>query len=109
MVRTRADNYDERRQEILDTAANLFAQRGFDATSISSIAQKCGVSKALLYHYYESKEALLYAMLHSHCNLLVETATNATAALGDPTSRLYNLIRELMKLYVDSHDKHVVL
>lgn len=69
MVRPRADNYEERRQEILDGAASMFAERGFDGTSIATIAQKCGVSKALLYHYYESKEALLFDMLHSHCNL----------------------------------------
>ncbi len=52
----------EKRQQILDTAINLFADSGFHATSISSIAKEAGVSKGLMYNYFESKEALLYAI-----------------------------------------------
>jgi AcrR family transcriptional regulator len=109
MVRPRAENYDERRREILDGAASMFAERGFDGTSIASIAQFLGVSKALLYHYYQSKEALLYDMLHSHCQLLVETATSAVKFGDGPEAQLDSLVRALMRLYVSSRDKHVVL
>lgn len=109
MVRPRADNYDERRLEILDGAASMFAERGFDGTSIATIAQKCGVSKALLYHYYESKEALLYDILHSHCNLLVETAEGAIEKSAQPKEQLDQFIKDLMHLYMDSRDKHIVL
>jgi AcrR family transcriptional regulator len=52
----------EKRQQILDAAINLFADSGFHATSISSIAKEAGVSKGLMYNYFESKEALLYAI-----------------------------------------------
>jgi AcrR family transcriptional regulator len=109
MVRPRADNYDERRQEIRDAAAAIFAERGFDGTSIADIARKCGVSKALLYHYYDSKEALLYDMLHSHCRLLAETATESLHEQALPEQQLGNLVRALMRLYMGSRDKHVVL
>jgi AcrR family transcriptional regulator len=109
MVRPRADNYEERRQEILDGAASMFAERGFDGTSIATIAQKCGVSKALLYHYYESKEALLFDMLHSHCNLLVQTAERAIEVDTKPKDQLDQFVKELMHLYMDSRDKHIVL
>lgn len=69
MVRPRAENYQERRSEILDAAASIFAERGFDGTSTSAIAVKCGVSKALLYHYFTSKEEILFEMLVAHCQL----------------------------------------
>lgn len=112
MARPRADNYDQRRQEILDTAATMFAERGYDGTSIADIAQRCGVSKALLYHYYTSKDALLYDMLRSHCRLLVETASNALGPPdqnNQPEQRLQSLVRALMKLYMSSREQHIVL
>lgn len=116
MVRPRAENYEERRQEILDAAASMFAAKGFDGTSMSAIAMRCGVSKALLYHYYQSKEELLYSMLLSHCNLLVATATTAldgssfpNGIMPAPEIKLKALIRSLMQLYMESRDKHIVL
>lgn len=52
----------EKRQQILDAALKLFADSGFHATSISNIAKEAGVSKGLMYNYFESKETLLYAI-----------------------------------------------
>lgn len=99
----------ERRQEILDGAAAMFAKNGFDGTGIATIAQHLGVSKALLYHYYQSKEALLYDMLHVHCQLLVRTAGSAVEEHDSAELRLQSVIRALMRLYVQSRDKHIVL
>ncbi len=52
-----------KRQQILDTALNLFSDSGFHATSISKIAKEAGISKGLMYNYFESKEALLFAIV----------------------------------------------
>ncbi len=109
MVRPRAENYLERQQGILDAAAAMFAKHGFNGTSIAALADSCGVSKALLYHYYDSKEALLYDMLLVHCKLLSETAVNATLQSDTPETQLNSLVRALMDLYMNSRDKHVVL
>lgn len=109
MVRPRADNYEQRRGEILDAAASMFAEKGFDGSSISQIAKSCGVSKALVYHYYQSKEAILYSMLHGHCKLLVKTAQNARKSSTDPEIQLKELNRRLMDLYMESRSKHVTL
>lgn len=109
MARPRAEDYNEKRQYILDRAATLFAAQGFSATSISAIAQYCGVSKALLYHYYRSKEALLFDVLDSHCTLLVQTAVHATNKQDRPDKQLKQLIRALMAIYVEAKDKHIVL
>lgn len=109
MVRPRAENYLERQQGILDAAAAMFAKHGFNGTSIAALADSCGVSKALLYHYYDSKEALLYDMLLVHCKLLSQTAMDATMQSDKPEEQLRSLIRALMDLYMSSRDKHVVL
>ncbi|MCG8360388.1 MAG: TetR/AcrR family transcriptional regulator, partial [Kiloniellales bacterium] len=66
MARTRATDYDDKRRAILSRAARLFADDGFDRVSMASIAADCGVSKALLYHYYESKDALLFDVIGEH-------------------------------------------
>ncbi|KAA3438122.1 TetR/AcrR family transcriptional regulator [Rufibacter hautae] len=50
-------------QKIIDTALELFAEQGFDRTSIRQIATKAGISLGLLYNYYQSKEDLLKEIL----------------------------------------------
>jgi AcrR family transcriptional regulator len=52
-----------RKQEILDTALRLFATEGFDVISISRIAEEAGISKGLLYNYFESKEDLIRSII----------------------------------------------
>jgi len=52
-----------RRAEITETALQLFAKNGYHNTSISKIAKAAGVSKGLMYNYFESKEALLDTIL----------------------------------------------
>lgn len=57
------EQYDEirkqKKQLILDTALELFAENGFHATSMSQVAKKAGVSKGLAYNYFESKQEIL--------------------------------------------------
>lgn len=50
---------EERKQEILNTALQLFAQKGYDNTSISQISREADISKGLIYNYFESKQQLL--------------------------------------------------
>ncbi len=50
----------EPRQEILRTAARLFQQRGYDATSMNDVAAALKLSKGGLYHHFQSKDEILY-------------------------------------------------
>jgi AcrR family transcriptional regulator len=54
---------DAKRQEIVDVAAELFLERGYQGTSMSLVSQRLGGSKATLYGYFKSKEDLLFAVL----------------------------------------------
>src|SRR5690554_3101974 len=57
------EQYDEirkqKKQLIMDTALELFAENGFHATSMSQVAKKAGISKGLAYNYFESKKEIL--------------------------------------------------
>ncbi len=66
MTRVRADNYEDKKKLILEQAAALIAQKGFDVATMMDVARACGTSKSHLYHYFPSKEELLYAIVHEH-------------------------------------------
>ncbi len=109
MPRPRAADYDEKRQALLDTAAALFAERGFARTSMGAIADACGASKAWIYHYYPSKESLLEDMLVAHVARLREAGTVALGAGASPEAQLRALLRAMMRIYARSGAKHIVL
>src|ERR671915_1148684 len=54
---------DERRRRLLELGAELFARHGYDELSMARIAREAGISKALLYHYFPSKQAYFAATL----------------------------------------------
>ncbi|PJE37341.1 TetR/AcrR family transcriptional regulator [Pseudooceanicola lipolyticus] len=80
MPRGVARDHDEKRAGLRAGAATYFARHGFDRASMSGAARECGVSKALIYHYYDSKEALLYDILDAHLSELVEVMEQARDA-----------------------------
>ncbi len=62
----------ERRQRIMETALEVFAEHGYEASSISMIASKAGVSKGLMYNYFQSKEDLLVSLMENGLDEMVE-------------------------------------
>ena len=66
---TRLD-VDERRRRLLDVGADLFTRHAYDELSMAKIARAAGISKALLYHYFPSKEAYFVATLEEKANEL---------------------------------------
>ena len=108
MARTKALDYDLKRQAILDSAARLFAETGFDRTSMSQLAEVCGVSKALLYHYYTSKDALLYDVIGDHLNELRALVEAADDPQREPEDRLQWLVSALLDVYREADHQHQV-
>src|SRR6185437_11202433 len=64
MARTQAPDYEERRNAMLEKAAELYAERGFLGASLADLAASCRTSKSLIYHYYPSKEDILFDVMH---------------------------------------------
>ena len=58
---------DTRREAIIDVASDVFLEEGYTAASMSAIAARLGGSKATLYNYFDSKEALFRAYVQRHC------------------------------------------
>ena len=108
MPRSRARDHDEKRAAILHQAALVFARDGYDRASMARLAAECGVSKALLYHYYASKEALLFDVVSNHLEALVEAVEAADDAGLSPERRLETLVAALLDAYRDADAEHQV-
>jgi len=81
-----------RRVEICRTAAQIFRDRGFDATSVSDIARALGMTKAGLYHYFESKEALLFEIMTYGLDRVRDDVIVPVRAIRDPEERLRQIV-----------------
>jgi AcrR family transcriptional regulator len=108
MARPRAHNYDDKRKLILMRAAELFAQHGYSGASITMIAQACGVSKTLLYHYYSDKEAVLFDILSEHLSHLVDVVEGVDTSAASPQEALYAITVALLEAYRDADAAHQV-
>jgi AcrR family transcriptional regulator len=89
------------RERILDAAEQLFAERGFDATSTSSIADRAAVPKGLVFYYFPTKSELLRALVSERLDL-GPIDPNALIAPGDPVRSLLNLSDTLSQIQADS-------
>ena len=74
------------------TAAQLFRDRGFDATSVSDVARALGLTKAGLYHHFESKEALLFEVMMFGLDKVRDEVLVPVRGIRDPEQRLRQLI-----------------
>lgn len=108
MARTQAKDYHDKRAAILKTSAKLFGRDGYERTSMAGVASSCGVSKALLYHYYQSKEELLFDILFNHLSNLVKVINEAINLDIEAEKRLDAMIEGLLELYRDADDEHRV-
>lgn len=88
-----------RMPELVEIGARVFAENGFDRTTVSDLARAFGVQKATFYHYFESKEDLLQAVLQTGIVNLYEQATRAVATEREPIAQLGTLL--------DCHVRHV--
>ncbi|HEX6122420.1 MAG TPA: helix-turn-helix domain-containing protein [Ktedonobacterales bacterium] len=62
----REQQAEQRRNQLIDTALALFAERGFERTTIKDLAETAGVAQGLVYHYFASKDELLQAVIARH-------------------------------------------
>ncbi len=109
MARPQSPDYDSRKQIILDHAASIFAEQGFHKASVSQITTACKISKSLIYHYYPSKQDILYHVLKSHVNDLNKLADEVLEKQLSPEDSLRMIIQNYMGIYKDSVAQHHLL
>ena len=84
---------ESRREQILATAAELFAARGFHGVSVAELGAACGISGPALYKHFPSKQAMLAEMLASISERLLAVGRERVAASGgDPAAALRGLV-----------------
>jgi AcrR family transcriptional regulator len=109
MARTQAADYDQRRLAIVEAAAELYAQFGFLGASLVDLAERCKSSKSLIYHYYASKEDILFDVMSSHIEALNAAADEVLALDLAAREKLRALAHTFMQLYVGASARHKVL
>jgi AcrR family transcriptional regulator len=109
MARKQAPDYEQRRQAIVEAAAELFAERGFLGASVADLAEACSASKSLIYHYYPSKEDILFEVMDSHLLQLTGAVETVAGSAASPERRLSDLTHRFMGLYVGAAARHKVL
>jgi AcrR family transcriptional regulator len=97
-----------RRQQILDIAAGLFAQRGFHGVSVAELGAACGISGPALYKHFPSKDAVLADMLVTISEQLLEGGRARVAAAGDARAAVAALVDGHIEFALGHRDLIVV-
>jgi AcrR family transcriptional regulator len=97
------------RQEILRTAARLFRERGYDATSMNDISAALKLSKGGLYHHFRSKDEILYEIMTHAMDLTEERVLIPIREIADPEERLRALIRLHIELVLRARDREITV
>src|SRR6201991_1502436 len=82
----------QRREQLLDVGRTLFAERGFEATSIEEIAARAGVSKPVVYEHFGGKEGLYAVVVDREMEHLLETVTQSLVG-GHPRQKIEQIGR----------------
>lgn len=113
MARTKAPDHESQREQILGVAAEAFARASYPSTSMAELAAACGTSKARLYHYYASKDAILFDLLDRYTKRLMLIIAEVEA-LGQrrgltEQETFHELVRAFLNEYETSQTRHIAL
>jgi AcrR family transcriptional regulator len=109
MARPRSAGFDAQREQMLAAAAQLFATRGYSATTMNDVAAACGLGKATLYHYVRDKHDLLAQIAAGHVERLQAVVAEVAQQALPPGPRLEQLILRFMQAYASAGHEHRVL
>jgi TetR/AcrR family transcriptional regulator, cholesterol catabolism regulator len=101
-ARREAGTRSSRRDEILGVAADLFAMKGFEGTTVRDIADTAGILSGSLYHHFRSKEQIVEEIFTAYFDEIDERWAAVADQVDDPAERFRAMLRELL-LAVDRH------
>jgi AcrR family transcriptional regulator len=99
----------QRRQQLVEVGRELFAQRGYEATSIEEIAARADVSKPVVYEHFGGKEGLYAVVVDREMQLLLDRFTSALSAPGHPRELLERAALVLLDYIEEDTDGFRVL
>jgi TetR/AcrR family transcriptional regulator, cholesterol catabolism regulator len=97
------------RQEILRTAARLFQQRGYDATSMNDVAAALKLSKGGLYHHFQGKDEILFEIMNHAMEITQERVLAPVRSIANPAERLRALIRLHIEVVLSPRDREITV
>ncbi|HTW30673.1 MAG TPA: TetR/AcrR family transcriptional regulator [Candidatus Sulfotelmatobacter sp.] len=103
------DTLVDSRQEILRTAARLFQQRGYDATSMNDVAAALKLSKGGLYHHFASKDDILFEIMDHAMEITQQRVIAPVRGIADPEQRLRELIRLHIEVVLSPRDREITV
>lgn len=109
MTRERSERYDEKKELILRKAAALFAQKGYEITTMMEVAKACNASKSHLYHYFPAKEDLLYAIVKEHTAMLLSKLIQIQEMQAPAIERFERFVATFVDVAADSRNEQLVL
>jgi len=109
MARTRSEKYDDIQAGILRNAACLFATRGYERSSIGDLVEACELSRGAIYHYFDSKETILFAMLDSLVRSLLAHLEQAVTGGETPLEKFVRAIEAFVEHNARSPEEQIVL
>jgi AcrR family transcriptional regulator len=109
MPRGISSEHSVQRDTILRVSADTFAQVGYPSATMAEISRRCGVSKSLLYHYYESKDAILFDLLRTYMLKLRELVASVAPLKLSAKDALAETVRRFVSEYENSRTRHIVL
>jgi AcrR family transcriptional regulator len=98
-----------KQEHILEAAEELFAEHGFDGTSVRALAAKAGVNVAMISYYFGSKEKLFEALVEYRASYLREKLQTMNKEIQDPVTRIDLLIEYYVDRIFDQHRFHRIL
>src|SRR6267143_6364620 len=108
-VDPRNEPRQEPRQEILRTAARLFQQQGYDATSMNDVAAALKLSKGGLYHHFQSKDEILFHIMSHAMEITEQRVINVVRRIEGPEDRLRTLIRLHIQVVLSPEDREITV
>lgn len=110
MARVRAPDYDTKLLGIVNAAATLFAKAGYSGVRMTQVAEACGVSKSMLYHYFATKDDLLFFMVKEHLEDLVDSLETVLAVEHETDhDSIHAFISEFVVCSSQARQRNIVL
>jgi len=95
---------DDKPRRILEAAVRVFAAQGYDASRVGDVAKEAGVAYGLVYHYYESKEAVLEAVFREAWGRLLAAVALAEETGGNAAEQLESVVKIVLRAWRDDPD-----
>lgn len=108
MPRERASDYDTKIRLIKDAAAVHFSKTGYTGAKLADIAKTCGVSKSMLYHYFQTKDELLFSMIDEHLDDVLTSFNEVTVRKQTAEEEFTSMLTVLLQQSAKSRQRNLV-